>query len=443
MPRSVAQRVLERVLLEGAYSHIALDAALDQSDLSGKDRGLATELVYGTLTWQRALDNILDDVVDGGIRRLDEPVLIALRVGAYQLVFLDRIPEHAAVDETVRVVKRGDFGRAAGLVNAVMRQVAERADDATWWRDDERQSRPAQYLADRWSLPTWMANRLIQMHGLERAEVVAEAYCQRPDIFLRLPVGSDVDPPDGATAVDGVPGAYRAEELDGAVRAGLEDGRWYVQDLGSQLVGWFGCPEAGARVLDACAGLGGKTMHLADMVGPDGRVDALDPVETKIEMLKAAAERVDATNIIQARIGELQAFDPEDGYDLVLVDAPCTALGVMRRHPETRWTRKEHHISRLATKQRDLLDAAAELVRPGGVLEYSVCTFTVEEGPKQVRQFLERHAEFEVADLPQREPCTSVGWADYLDETGSLVLDPAAHGTDGFFAARLRRRSGS
>lgn len=439
MPRMLAQRVLERVHFDDAYSHIALDAELEKADLSGQDRGLATELVYGTLTWQRALDNILDDLVDGGIKRLHDEVLIALRVGAYQLVFLDRIPEHAAVDETVRVVKAGEQSRAAGLVNAVMREVTRLDGDPIWWREDERDARPAQYLADRWSLPTWLANRLIQMHGLEHAEVVARAYSERPSIYLRMPAGEEVELPEGAHAVDGVPGALKVDQMTDRIRGGLEDGSWHVQDLGSQLVSYFGCPGDGARVLDACAGLGGKTLHLAEMVGVGGHVDALDPVQTKIDMLESAASRSALRDVIETHVGEIEEFEPDQPYDFVLVDAPCTGLGVLRRHPEARWRRKEHHISQLVQKQRALLDAAATKVAAGGILEYSVCTFTVEEGPRQVRAFLERHPDFEPAAVPEREPCADIDWDRYLDETGSLVLDPAAHGTDGFFAARLRR----
>ena len=201
-------------------------------------------------------------------------------------------------------------------------------------------------------------------------------------------------------ASTGVPGAFRVEEMTDAVRQGLEDGRWHVQDLGSQLIGWFGCPGEGARALDACAGLGGKTLHLAEIVGESGRVDALDPVQTKLDMLADRSRRSGHMDVIDSHVGELESFEVGEPYDFVLVDAPCTGLGTIRRHPETRWTRKEHHISQLARKQTALLDAAAELVAPGGILEYSVCTFTVEEGPKQVKKFLERHDDFEVAETP-------------------------------------------
>jgi 16S rRNA (cytosine967-C5)-methyltransferase len=437
-PRQVAQQVLETIESYDAYSHIALGASLERSDLDARDRGLVTELVYGTLTWQRALDEVLDGFVRGGVNSLDGRVLVALRVGAYQLLFLDRIPAHAAVDEAVEIIKRGPSRKASGLVNAVLRNIVRKKGDVQWWSDADRQKKPVRYLGHRYSLPNWIANRMLQQWGLERAETFAEAFNRRPPLYLRSTQDVEsADLPDGVEPAGDVPGALRAESMTDEVRAGLEDGRWVVQDLGSQLVGLYAGGEPEMSVLDGCAGLGGKALHLARLVGPAGGVVALDPVDTKIQMLCSSAERIGLTERLSTHVGTLQSYaeEAEDTFELVLVDAPCSGLGVMRRHPETRWRRSEADIRQLVELQRELLDAAAELVAPGGTLVYSVCTFTNEEGPKQVDSFLERHDTFSRVGPPEDD----VDWKKYVDDDGQLRLNPAEHDADAFFAGRMRK----
>ncbi len=438
MPRRLAQQVLETIEREDAYSHIALDAAFERSALDGRDRGLATELVYGTLTWQRALDHVLAQFVRGGLDSLDLPVQVALRVAAYQLLFLDRIPEHAAVDEAVEIVKGGPSRAASGLVNAVLRNIIRKRDEVQWFDERDRDRKPVRYLGERYSLPNWIANRLIQYHGLDRAEQLAEAFNTRPPLYLRAVSDAAAGKmPDGVEPAAGVPGAFRADSMSAAVREGLDEGRWVVQDLGSQLIGLYAGAEPGLAVLDGCAGLGGKSMHLARLVGPSGGVVAIDPAQSKIDMLCAASDSIGVTDRISAKVDRLQAFaqSSDEQFDMVLVDAPCSGLGVIRRHPETRWRRSESDIISVVKLQRELLDAAANLVRPGGVLTYSVCTFTTEEGPKQAASFLERHDEFARLGPPDSE----VDWQNYVDEEGQLVLNPLDHDTDAFFAARFER----
>lgn len=442
-PRQVAQRVLETIEREDAYSHIALDAALERSRLDARDRGLATELVYGTLTWQRSLDKVLSDFVRRGIDGLDLSVLVALRVAVYQLLFLDRIPAHAAVDEAVEITKAGPSRAAAGLVNGVLRNIVRKQGEVRWWNDKDREQKPARYLGERYSLPNWMTNRMLQYWGLERAEELAEAFNTRPPLYLRR-LADDLELPEGVEPVDGVPGALRASSMSDGVRQGIEGGKWGVQDVGSQLIGLFAGAEPDLTVLDGCAGLGGKTLHLARLVGPSGGIVAIDPVGSKIDLLCAAAESAGFDDRLTTQVASLQEFaeETDQSFDLVLIDAPCSGLGVIRRHPETRWRRNESDIFALTKLQQDLLDIAAELVSPGGTLTYSVCTFTTEEGPKQVERFLERHPDYERLGAPSTGPSARVDWEKYVDPDGQLTLDPLRHDTDAFFAARLKRISG-
>ncbi len=410
MARETALGVLGRIEDDAAYSHLALDAALNASDLDDRDAGLATELVYGTLTWRRALDAILSKHVRGGLARLDPVALNALRLGVYQLVFLDRIPDHAATGEMVELVKRQVNKGAAGLVNAVLRKVAA-TKSPRWWSEADRERKPVRYLGDRYSLPNWIANRLIQQFGMARAEAIAASFSQRPPLWAR----------DVATSEP-----IRLEGMDDAARAAILGGSLVIQDLGSQLVARLA--EGSGRALDACAGVGGKSLAIARFYD---EVVALDPQQTKLEMLQATAERVGISNVT-VRAGTLQNADFDEPFDTVLVDAPCTGLGVVRRHPETRWTKREADVTTLSRLQMELLDAAAPLVKPGGLLVYSVCTFTREETSKQAERFLERHPEFTVEPLPAE-------LADYADDAGYLRPMPDEHDADAFFGVRMRR----
>lgn len=459
MPRKTALEVLKRVEREHAYSHIALANSFLARPLSGRDRGLATEIVYGTLTRQRTLDTMLGPFVKRGMRGLDRGILIVLRMALYQLVYLDRIPAHAIVDEAVNLAK-GESGKgASGLVNGVLRNILRNREKLQGWDEADAERRPVRYLAERYSLPDWLANRLIQHYGggpngAERARAVADAYCQRPDLYLRLLKGNSaelLEIPEGVQEIEGVPGAFRVAGFGEELRAGLEDHRWVVQDLGSQLIGWFVDAQPGDNVLDACAGLGGKTLSLADDVLKAGetlgRVQAVEPNAGKVEKLRKAVAACGWQDSVQVHPGTLQEYfaaseeDCREAFDRVLVDAPCTGLGVIRRHPETRWRRTEADIRALSKIQRDLLDLGAACVRPGGVLVYSVCTFTVEEGTRQIVQFLERHPEFERVGSPVYEDGKAVvDWSNYTDANGDLALNPLDHETDAFYAVRLRRK---
>jgi 16S rRNA (cytosine967-C5)-methyltransferase len=410
-----------------AYSHIALDHALRGSSLDGRDKGLATALVYGVLTWQRALDNILTrHLRKGGTRRLDTPVRTVLRLGAYQLRFLDRVPDHAAVDASVELCKEVGKPRAAGLVNAVLRAVAE--DEEPWWREADRDRKRARWLGDKWSLPTWVANRF-QQHFGDEAEAVAEAFNTSPPLYLRKPKGAD--DLEGVEPIEGVPSAFRSADAE-VWRDEVIQGNWVVQDLGSQLVGHFAGASAGIDALDACAGLGGKAFQLAEA---GASVTAIDPNASKLKLLRSGAESLGFDIAIQQTTLEDFAESTDRTFALVLVDAPCSGLGVMRRHAETRWRREESDIPRLSRIQRKLLDAAAGLVEPGGVLTYSVCTFTREETNRQIERFLADHPEFERVSPPEGP----IDWTSFTTSDGDLRTMPHTHNADGFYAARLQR----
>ena len=433
--RLIAIDVLNRVFYGGAYSHIALDAALSRADLSSRDAGLVTELVYGTLARKRTIDALLEEFVNRPLKKLDRPVLLSLRMAVYQLLFLDRIPAHAAVDEAVEISKSRCGRGAAGFTNGVLRSLLRSEDRWQIWSDVDPNEQPLRYLGLRHSLPDWIAARLIERHGFEDAMKMAATFNERAPLYLRRANHTTQATFEGLQPVDSVPGAFRADSMTDEISAGLSKGELVVQDLGSQLIGHYCAPKKGQRILDACAGLGGKSLHLAALVEGQADLMAVEPQGSKLDKLKQSIEAagLDGVETFQ---GELEQL-PEDvgDFDLILVDAPCTGLGVMRRHPETRWRRSESDVNDRAALQETLMEQACARVRPGGVLIYSVCTFTAEEGPGRVENFLRDHPPFRRTGPPDN---SGVDWTNLVDPNGDLQLNPLEHDTDAFYACRLR-----
>ena len=434
--RSIALDVLDRVCFDDAYSHIALSNALDTSDLSGRDRGLTTELVYGVLARRRTLDVLLGRFVDRPLDDLDRPVLLSLRMAAYQLMFLDRIPDHAIVDEAVELSKTHCGGGAAGFTNGVLRSILRDSDDWEVWNDVDPDDDPVRYLGIRHSLPDWLAARLIDTYGVEEAMRHAASFNKRPPLYFRHLDGVVDDVADDLEAVDTVPGAFRTEAMTDELAAAVEEGTIVVQDLGSQLVGHYSEPGGADRILDACAGMGGKTLLFASLTDPETRIVAVEPHRSKLDRLEASAKPTQFSDRIEVLHGKLDDVGADETFDLVLVDAPCSGLGVIRRHPETRWRRTPEDIDNRARLQTELLDQAAEHVADDGFLVYSVCSFTPEEGPERIDAFLQTHGDFE-RHPPSTQ--TDIDWSAFVDDRGDLRLNPADHDTDAFYAARLRR----
>lgn len=355
---------------EGERANAVLAELLDAGHLAARDRALVTELVYGATRMRRACDFLVERFV---LRRLDIPTRSALRLGAYQLHFL-RVPAHAAVSSTVEVAPR----RSRGLVNAILRRVAGAP---VAWPDD----------ATRLSYPDWIVDRLVIDLGRTEGMAALEAMDRSPTVTER---------PDG-----------------------------YRQDLASQWVAGVVGATAGERIADVCAAPGGKATALA---GAGARVFATDVDATRTALVGSLAQRGSAGHVAVAAADGRRPPWPPATFDRVLVDAPCSGLGVLHRRPDARWRRRSGDVARLATLQRELLDAAAELVRPGGTLVYSVCTLTTEETLGVDAWLADRHPEME-ASAPPGPPWRPHG-------RGALLL-PQDAGTDGMALLRLVRRA--
>jgi 16S rRNA (cytosine967-C5)-methyltransferase len=437
--RARAIAVLARVRATDAYLSAVLDAQLSESALDARDAGLVTELCYGTTRREMLLDRALALHSDRRLETLEDRVLCALRVGAYQM-FFTRVPRRAAVAETVEALKELGLARAAGFANAVLRRTAELEAPPLPPPDDW-----AEHLAVRESHPQWLVERWLRQLGAERAEAMLQADNAAAPLVLRAngaklsrdallaqlrEAGLEAQPtvcsPQGVVLT----GAGSPEEI-----FGYREGLWQVQDEAAQLVGVYADLPAGARVLDACAAPGGKACHLAERC----EVVAVDLHAHKLRKLAFQAERLGLSARIRAFAHDAtQPFPAEVGpVDAVLLDAPCTGLGTLRRHPELRYRRRPEDVARLAELQAHLLERCASQVPPGGLLVYAVCSPEPEEGTEQIRRFLEAHPDFAL-DPPAAEGATRTS-ALPLD-AGCLVTLPGREGWDGFFAARLRRQ---
>jgi 16S rRNA (cytosine967-C5)-methyltransferase len=438
----VALEVLVRTETTNAYADRLLEALADRAALDARDRGLATELALGTLRWQRRLDWALARASRRPLQGLAPWVRALLRLTAYQLAYLDRIPPWAAVHEAVELAKVRRSGGATAFVNGVLRALAS---ESRPWPIPTAAS-PVEALALRTSQPTWLVERWWARYGPAETEELALAMNAAPLIVvrantLRLPVDAVATALREAGAGP-VPTPFALEafalERAGDLRqlAPLRDGSVAVQDEAAILVGHALGPRPGETVADVCAAPGTKTTHLAALMENRGRIVAADPHAGRLGLLREACARLGAT-IVEPRLAEAQGLTKDLGStcDRVLVDAPCSNLGVLRRNPDGKWRRRPGDFATLVPTQAQILEAAAELVRPGGVLVYATCSLEPEENEGVVAELLARRPDMQPDPLPPAVP------AACRASPAVLRMTPHRHGSDGFTAHRLRRRA--
>jgi 16S rRNA (cytosine967-C5)-methyltransferase len=435
--RYEALHILVRVERDRAFADIALEHALERARLDPRDAALCTEIVFGTLRWRRHLDWRLTPHLNRPLAKLDPWVRALLRLTAYQLIFLDRVPRWAAVDEAVSVARlKSRVPGPAEFVNAVLRSLTREPGPP------RPPALPVEAAGVRWSFPDWMAARWIARYGMEEAERLMAALDERPPVTIRANTLritredlaarlrdeelAETDPtalaPEGLTVRRGTVGRWAA------FTAGL----CTIQDEASMLVARLLDPQPGELVADTCAAPGTKTTHLAQLMANRGRIVAMDPNAARLRLLTQAAARL-GVEIVEAHAGGVATVSGrwKGRCDRVLVDAPCSNLGVLRRNPDVKWNREEADLGRLAGKQRGILSAAALLVRPGGRLVYATCSLEPDENDLIVRAFLDSQPGWRV-DPPAEFPVAP-------DGSGFVRCLPHVHGTDGFTAVRLAR----
>lgn len=438
--RRLALNVLTDVREKGAYASLALGERLRAAHLSPEDRRLATGLVYGTLENQLQIDYALDRLMDHPTR---EPVQRdILRMGAYQILFLDRVPDSAAVDEAVKLTRAMGMEAACGFINAVLRNLSRGKDEIAW---PDREADPVAYLSVMGSMPRWLVEKLVAAYGPEEAGRVIlyreeeHPVCVRPN-FTRLsdPEFEALLQEKGWRAERGLaPHAwliYGAGDL--AADADYRAGRFSIQGQSSMLAAEALEARPGMKVLDACAAPGGKSAYLCEQMQLTGRVYAWELHEKRALLLEGVRRRLGLDNL-RISVRDALDFRPdlEGTLDGVLLDAPCAGLGVLSQKPDIKLRLKEEDIPAIVDTQGRLIDTVCRYVRPGGALLYSTCSLLPEENADRVRAFLQAHPNFTLEPLPTSFPAELRA----RQTACGLQLLGCRDGVEGFFIARMRR----
>ena len=437
-----AYEVLSRVE-QGGYADRVLDGFLKKHPtMDGRERGLMTELVYGVLRLRGRLDFALGQFSRQPLVKLEPKALLLLRLGAYQLLELDRIPAHAAVHATVELAHQVGMSRVSGLVNGTLRSLDRERDSISWPTADNLKA----YLKDSCSLPGWLARELLRQFPNAESRALAESLAKPAPLTLRVNtlktdreafLAQLAETGHEARACRYAPEGIIIEQRTSQSLPGDKEGWYQVQDEASMLMAHLLDAQPDERILDACAAPGGKTTHIAALTKDRANILALDKNPQRVELIKGGAKRLGISSIDAKAwdLTEAPDFLEPQSFDRILVDAPCSGLGVLRRNPESRWTRKAADIKELAALQLAILKQVAPLLKPGGHLLYSVCTFTSAETDQVLREFLANHPDFKQEGFRTLLPDA---WLELTTDEGTVRTTPHHHdGMDAFFAARF------
>lgn len=451
-PRELAMDTLVKVAQTGAYSNLQLNRTLQEAQLQRADAGLVTEIVYGTIQRQATLDYYLSRFVSKGLHKLEPWVHQLLRMSAYQLLYLDRIPAHAAVNEAVTIAKKRGHSGISGMVNGVLRSIDRSR--AELQAAQITNPNPIVEIALRHSYPEWLVSRWVDTYGVQTTEAICAAGNEQPHTSIRVNTlinsreavieqlrEAGYEAEASVLAPAGIV-VTRGGNL--ADTEGFREGQWTMQDESSMLVAEVVAPQPGMKVLDCCAAPGGKSTHLAELMGGKGKLWANDLHAHKRDLVVMQTERLKLRNveaITEDALKLTERFAPES-MDAVLLDAPCSGFGVIRRKPEIKWTKTAGDVSDIAAVQQRLLNGVCDLVRPGGILVYSTCTMEQSENEQQVSRFLQEHPEFELDSNWPEAILDQLKKVGAIDEhfNGQAQLLPQHFDSDGFYIARMIKR---
>ncbi|MEH7234821.1 16S rRNA (cytosine(967)-C(5))-methyltransferase RsmB [Bacillus sp. JJ1562] len=440
--RNVALEILLHIEKNQAYSNLLLNQMIKKHDVKGKDVGLLTEIVYGTIQRRDTLDFYLAPFLKKS-KKLDPWVRILLRLSLYQMVYLDRVPERAIFFEAVEIAKKRGHKGTASLVNGVLRSIQREGLPSLDQLTDE-----VERLAIETSHPIWLIKRWVNQMGLEETRKMCEVNCTPPEQTARVNTAvttkeelvhmlkeDGIEAEEGSVSVDAIK-AVRGNLVN---TKAFKEGYLTIQDESSMLVARALGVEKGDQILDSCAAPGGKTTHIAELLQTTGKVFSIDLHEHKIKLINEAVRRLGLENV------ETKATDSRTlresfkagSFDKILVDAPCSGFGVIRRKPDIKYSKSESDNANLAKIQLDILTEVSSLLKKDGILVYSTCTIDYEENEGVIKTFIEQNKDFILDETIE----------NYLPEivkpyinNGQLQLYPHYFGTDGFYIARLRKQ---
>lgn len=446
--RNAALDVLLAVEKDGAYANLELQKLTRRIKLTPSDTSLLTELVYGTLRRQGTLDWVIDQFSTVSVCQMNYIIRNIVRLGVYQLLYLDRVPSRAACNESVELAKNRGLHGLAGFVNALLRNISRNKQNISY-PDPEKET--ALYLSLKYSHPLWLVERWLLRYGKEETAALCMANNEPPPVVLRcntLKITPEklltILKKEGLTVRPSalVPEGIIVEKISFLPDLkSFKNGFYAVQDESSMIASSVLNPIPGSFVIDVCSGPGGKTTHLAQLMKNKGRILALDVHEHRLQLVKGACERLGVTIVETRQLDARKLPDQlEEKADYILVDAPCSGLGVIRRRPDLRWRVKPDDLSRHAIQQLEILQQASKCLKAGGVLLYSTCSTEPEENIEVVNSFLMEYTRFKLEEITGLLPFPLVDSNDKIDaQKGFLQLLPHRHGTDGFFLACLRK----
>jgi 16S rRNA (cytosine967-C5)-methyltransferase len=452
--RFFAFRVLQEIERTDALADETMNRVVSASHVDPRDRGLTVELVYGVLRHRSTLDWRLDHVSDRPIERLPLPIRTVLRLGAYQLLYLDRIPVSAAVNESVALAKTVRGRDWSGVVNAILRTL-QREQPMPW---PDPAANPVNAYAVRYACPRWLVERWIARFGPIGTERLCQATVMVPPLTLRVNTMCVTREDLQAKFLHAGVTSHRTSvspvglilEKQGAITdlPLFDEGAFYVEDEAAQFVPLLLDAQPGERILDACAAPGGKATHLAAIMHNRGEIIALDQSAARLHLLVANCRRLGSSIITPvqmdaARLNETDSFHTSilsKPFDRILVDAPCSGFGVLRRHPEAKWHKHEDLLLQQQARQLAILTQVSRVLRPGGIIVYSTCSTEIEENEQVIERFCSNHDNF---TREAAVPWLPIPGRSLVNPDGDLstMLAPHSYSMDGFFAARLRKAS--
>lgn len=438
--REIGFNILMDVYLNDAYSNIAIKRHLSEK-ISKQDENLVREIVYGVLENEMYIDYILRKASKIKIKKIHPKILIILKMGIYQLIFMDRIPDSAAVNESVNLAKKHGHKGTIGFVNGVLRNINRNKDE--FMKIDVKSK--SEYISIKYSHPKWMVDRWVKEFGEEFTEDLCMINNSKPELNIRVNnlkitkdklkdilEEKDFMIRDGKYAKDTiiVENPSRITELKE-----FKQGHFFIQDESSSLVGEIMDPKPNSIVLDICSAPGGKATHIAEIMGNKGKVLSRDIHENKLELIEENAKRL-GIKIIETKASDARKRDESlvDIADYLLIDAPCSGFGLIRRKPEIKWNRKEKDVDELIDIQYQILNNAKDYLKVGGTLIYSTCTIENDENINMIKRFLDENENFKLVNIEKN--LTNRDNIETLKD-GYFQLYPHIHGTDGFFIGKM------
>lgn len=438
--RKIAVEVITSIFEKGTYSNIILSQELNKSNLGDKDKGLVTEIVYGTLKYKYTIDVILKHFLDKNFIKLEALILNTLRIAVYQIKYLDKIPEFAAVNESVELAKKFSGVGASKLVNGVLRNYLRNKEESIYYKESNK----IDSLCFKYSFEKWMVELFIKQYSFEVTEKILQGLNFVPEVTVRVnnmklsyEDAFEELTENGYNINEGYacPEAIRIFKGKNIEKNPLfYEGKLTVQDESAMLVAPSMDLKMGLVVLDLCSAPGGKTTHIAEILENTGSVKAFDIHENKLKLIEENSKRLGLTNI-QCGVMDAEKFNEKyvDYADRILIDVPCSGLGIIRKKPEIKWTKTDKQLKSVVKAQKNILKNASEYLKKDGILIYSTCTLNKSENMEIINEFIKNNNNFIIEPL-------FLGKLDNIiyHKEGYVTILPNEN-MDGFFIAKLRK----